>query len=606
MSAQFEFLNDSPPSFADPATGKLLLAPVLDALLADGVILPENHQILTTVRTDVSNEEKNILQVIADCGWDHQLISGTKVDMPALLNWLSRKIDMPLKDIDPLNIDVQSVTQLMSLAYAKRFQIIALEVTSSLVVVGTCEPFDTRWESELSNATKKTIARVLVGPEDIDRYLEEFYTVSKSVLGAKKDQLSHAPTAGVQNLEQMMELGRKGKLDVNDQHVVNIVDWLLQYAFEQRASDIHLEPGREDSIVRFRIDGVLHKVYEVPTPVMAAITSRIKIIGRMDVAEKRRPQDGRLKTRNEDGREVELRLSTMPTAFGEKLVMRVFDPDVLLKKPVELGFTEAEQQIWEGMMEAPHGIILVTGPTGSGKTTTLYTSLQQLATDDVNLCTVEDPIELVVPAFNQMQVQHNIDLDFATGVRTLLRQDPDIIMIGEIRDIETAQMAIQAALTGHLVIRTLHTNDAPSAVTRLLELGVPYYLLRNTVVGIIAQRLVRTLCPDCKVEKTIDEQEWVEMTKPVQIEKPAVVYEKNGCKVCRDTGYKGRVGLYEIMQMSHQTKKQILPEADIGKLRDQAVADGMEPLRISGARKIAAGTTSVEEIMRVAPPPMDY
>jgi len=558
MSAQFEFVNDSPPGYADPATGKLLLVPVLDALLADGVILPENHQILTAVRTDVSNDEKNILQVIADCGWDHQLIAGTKVDMQALLKWFSSKIDMPLKDIDPLKIDVQSVTQLMSLAYAKRFQIIALEVTSSLVVIGTCEPFDTRWENELSNATKKTIARVLVGPEDIDRYLEEFYTVSKSVLGAKKDQLSQAPSAGVQNLEQMMELGRKGKLDVNDQHVVNIVDWLLQYAFEQRASDIHLEPGREDSIVRFRIDGVLHKVYEVPTPVMAAITSRIKIIGRMDVAEKRRPQDGRLKTRNEDGREVELRLSTMPTAFGEKLVMRVFDPDVLLKKPVELGFTEAEQQIWEGMMEAPHGIILVTGPTGSGKTTTLYTSLQQLATDDVNLCTVEDPIELVVPAFNQMQVQHNIDLDFATGVRTLLRQDPDIIMIGEIRDIETAQMAIQAALTGHLVISTLHTNDAPSAVTRLLELGVPYYLLRNTVVGIIAQRLVRTLCPDCK------------------------------------------------MQMSHETKKQILPEADIGKLRDQAVADGMEPLRISGARKIAAGITSVEEILRVAPPPMDY
>lgn len=606
MSAQFEFVNDSPPGYADPATGKLLLVPVLDALLADGVILPENHQILTAVRTDVSNDEKNILQVIADCGWDHQLIAGTKVDMQALLKWFSSKIDMPLKDIDPLKIDVQSVTQLMSLAYAKRFQIIALEVTSSLVVIGTCEPFDTRWENELSNATKKTIARVLVGPEDIDRYLEEFYTVSKSVLGAKKDQLSQAPSAGVQNLEQMMELGRKGKLDVNDQHVVNIVDWLLQYAFEQRASDIHLEPGREDSIVRFRIDGVLHKVYEVPTPVMAAITSRIKIIGRMDVAEKRRPQDGRLKTRNEDGREVELRLSTMPTAFGEKLVMRVFDPDVLLKKPVELGFTEAEQQIWEGMMEAPHGIILVTGPTGSGKTTTLYTSLQQLATDDVNLCTVEDPIELVVPAFNQMQVQHNIDLDFATGVRTLLRQDPDIIMIGEIRDIETAQMAIQAALTGHLVISTLHTNDAPSAVTRLLELGVPYYLLRNTVVGIIAQRLVRTLCPDCKAEKTIDEQEWIEMTKPVQIEKPAVIYEKNGCKECRDTGYKGRVGLYEIMQMSHETKKQILPEADIGKLRDQAVADGMEPLRISGARKIAAGITSVEEILRVAPPPMDY
>ena len=326
----------------------------------------------------------------------------------------------------------------MSLAYAKRFQIIALEVSPTSVVIGTSEPFDESWENELSKVLQKDIVRVLVSPDDINRYLHEFYSVSKSVLGAKKDQQSsQAPAGGVQNLEQMMELGRSGKLDVDDQHVVNIVDWLLQYAFEQRASDIHLEPGREDSTVRFRIDGVLHQVYEVPATVMAAITSRIKILGRMDVAEKRRPQDGRLKTRNEDGREVELRLSTMPTAFGEKLVMRVFDPDVLVKKPVDLGFTADEQNIWESMLAQPNGIILVTGPTGSGKTTTLYTSLQELATPQVNLCTIEDPIELIVPAFNQMQVQSNIELDFATGVRTLLRQDPDIIMIGEIRDMET-------------------------------------------------------------------------------------------------------------------------------------------------------------------------
>ena len=518
------FIDDnSQQGYSDPMSGKLMLAPILDGLLTDGLILAENHQILTSVRTSMGAADKNALQVIADSGWDNQLQPGQKLTINVLMDWLSQKIDVPVKKIDPLNTDVQSVTAVMSLAYAKRFQIIALEVTPTVVVIGTSEPFDQSWELELGKVLQKNIVRVLVSADDINRYLHEFYTVSKSVLSAKKEQNAQVPASGVQNLEQMMELGRSGKLDANDQHVVNIVDWLLQYAFEQRASDIHLEPARENSAVRFRIDGVLHQVYEVPSTVMAAITSRIKILGRMDVAEKRRPQDGRLKTRNEDGREVELRLSTMPTAFGEKLVMRVFDPDVLLKKPVDLGFTAAEQGIWEDMLSKPHGIILVTGPTGSGKTTTLYTSLQELATPQVNLCTIEDPIELIVPAFNQMQVQSNIDLDFATGVRTLLRQDPDIIMIGEIRDVETAQMAIQAALTGHLVISTLHTNDAPAAITRLLELGIPYYLLRNSLIGVIAQRLVRTLCQHCSVTTPANQEDWNGLVHPCGLPAPETV-----------------------------------------------------------------------------------
>ena len=603
------FIDDNPSpgsGFADPLTGKLLLAPLLDGLLADGLISLENHQILTSVRSNAGEANKDALQVIADSGWDNQLQPGRKLTINVLMEWLSNKTGVPLRKIDPLNTDVQAVTSVMSVAYAKRFQIIALEVTPTSVVIGTSEPFDESWQHELSKVLQKDIVKVLLSAADIKRYLHEFYTVSKSVLGAKKDQNAQEPASGVQNLEQMMELGRSGKLDVDDQHVVNIVDWLLQYAFEQRASDIHLEPGRVDSLVRFRIDGVLHQVYEVPSTVMAAITSRIKILGRMDVAEKRRPQDGRLKTRNEEGREVELRLSTMPTAFGEKLVMRVFDPDVLVKKPVDLGFTSEEQQIWEDMLARPHGIILVTGPTGSGKTTTLYTSLQELATPQVNLCTVEDPIELIVPAFNQMQVQPNIDLDFATGVRTLLRQDPDIIMIGEIRDVETAQMAIQAALTGHLVISTLHTNDAPAAITRLLELGIPYYLLRNTLVGIIAQRLVRTLCPSCAKTTQVNADDWHAMVTPCAVPAPDLVHDKGGCEVCRDTGYKGRIGLYEIMQMTYGVKKMILPDCDIGLLREQAIKDGMEPLRVSGARKVAAGVTTMEEILRVAPPPMDY
>lgn len=603
MSGNALFIDDNSPQFADPVSGKLDIFPILAELRREGIISEENHNVLSSVRANVTSDEKNALQVIADCGWDHQLQPGKKITLDRMMEWLSAKIDMPVKKIDPLTTDVASITAVMSLAYARRFNIIALEVSPQSVIIGTAEPFFEGWESELAGVLRKTIVRVLVNPDDIKRYLHEFYNVSKSVLGAKNDQ-SNAEGSKVQNLEQLMELGRKGGLDVNDQHVVNIVDWLLQYAFEQRASDIHLEPGRDDSLVRFRIDGVLHKVYDVPTTVMAAITSRIKILGRMDVAEKRRPQDGRLKTRNEDGREVELRLSTMPTAFGEKMVMRVFDPDVLLKGSVDLGFTSKEQAAWEKILQAPNGIILVTGPTGSGKTTTLYTSLQRLATPEVNLCTVEDPIELVVPAFNQMQVQANIDLDFATGVRTLLRQDPDIIMIGEIRDYETAQMAIQAALTGHLVISTLHTNDAPAAITRLLELGVPYYLLRNTIVAVLAQRLVRTLCTECSAPVSVDQDQWNGLVEPLVLDAPAEIKVKVGCKVCRDTGYKGRVGIYELMEMTDALKTQITTEMDITEFRKQAIRDGMEPLRISGARKVAGGETTVAEVLRVAPPPM--
>ena len=364
-----------------------------------------------------------------------------------------------------------------------------------------------------------------------------------------------------------MELGRAGKLDANDQHVINIVDWLLQYAFDQRASDIHLEPRRDQGNIRFRIDGVLHEVYQVPAAVMTAVTSRIKILGRMDVAEKRRPQDGRIKTRNPDGKEIELRASSLPTAFGEKLVLRIFDPEVLVRDFSQLGFDPGESSQWQQLIREPHGIILVTGPTGSGKTTTLYSSLKQLATPQVNVCTIEDPIELVEPSFNQMQVQSNIELDFADGVRALLRQDPDIIMVGEIRDLETAEIAIQAALTGHLVLSTLHTNDAPAAVTRLLELGVPPYLLRATLLGVLAQRLVRRLCPHCKHPVELSAERWQELTAGWELPHPESIYEANGCLECRETGYLGRVGLYEIMPLDTGIKSQLLEGVDAQDLR---------------------------------------
>lgn len=589
--------------FADPSTGKLELDAILEGLLIDGLIEESNSTLLRSLaKSNSAKQAVNPLERIAAGGWTNVRNPKEKIDLDFLTRWLAKKTDIEWKRIDPLKIDVPAVTAVTSHAYASRFNVICIEVASDFVVFGTSEPFYDEWQHELQRVLQKEIRLVICNPADIRRYLTELYSVSKSVLGANKDQKYQS--SAVQNLEQLMELGRHGKLEANDSHVVSIVDWLLQYAYEQRASDIHLEPRREIGAVRFRIDGVMQQVYDMPAAVMAAITSRLKILGRLDVAEKRRPQDGRLKTRNSEGKEVELRISTMPTAFGEKMVMRIFDPEVLVKDQTQLGFDAREADIWNSMIRQPNGILLVTGPTGSGKTTTLYSSLQLLAKPEVNVCTIEDPIELVVPAFNQMQVQHNIDLDFAAGVRTLLRQDPDIIMVGEIRDLETAQMAVQAALTGHLVLSTLHTNDAASAVTRLLELGVPYYLIRSTLIGVVAQRLIRTFCPTCVGTHAMDAERWNSLMAPWKSPAPATMRKPEGCLECRQTGFLGRAGIYELLQMTPGVKNLITPTVHLEDLRKQAYKDGMRPLRVSGLAKVAQGKTSFEEILKVTPAPL--
>jgi len=557
---------------------------------------------LRTLAGSRENLKKHPLQLIAERNWKDESEPTQLLTLEYLTIWLAGRFGLDYFRIDPLKVDVKSVTDVMSYAYASRFGVLPVKVDSDTITVATCQPDITEWETELSNIHHKKFIRVVSNPDDIERYLLEFYSLSKSVLGASNE--NELSKNNIQNLEQLMEMGRAGKLDANDQHVVNIVDWLLQYAYDQRASDIHLEPRRETSIVRFRIDGVMHEVYQLPTTVLAAVTSRIKILGRMDVAEKRRPQDGRVKTRTADGLEVELRLSTMPTAFGEKLVMRIFDPEVLVKNFRELGLSASDEESWDAMIQQPNGIILVTGPTGSGKTTTLYSTLKQLARPEVNVCTIEDPIELVEPAFNQMQVQKNIEVDFASGVKTLLRQDPDIIMIGEIRDMETADMAIQAALTGHLVLSTLHTNDAPTAITRLMDIGVPPYLINSTLIGVMAQRLVRTLCPHCKEAIDIEDEQWNELVKPWKPTKPKKIYKAVGCLECRNTGYLGRMGLYEMFTYSPQLKKLMSDGAGVDVLRQQAIKEKMRVLRLSGAQKVGQGLTTVEEVLRVAPPPI--
>ena len=586
------------------AERRLTVPELLTALFEDAFIAQADHdRVIKDWRT--SGSDSHPLTVLADAKIKSLKPPYRALDIEKLTEWTAGRVELPYYHIDPLKIDMRAVTEVMSSDYASKRNILPVEARGRDVVIATCEPYLNAWQRELGDMLKYNIQVVLASPLDIGRYVGEFYNLSRSV---KRAERSDNGLPKVNDFEQLVELGKAGRtLDANDHHIVTLVDWLWQYAFDQRASDIHVEPRRDSATVRFRIDGVLHQVYQVPATVASAMTSRIKILGRMDVVEKRRPQDGRIKTRMPDGEEIELRLSTLPTAFGEKLVMRIFDPDVLVRDFSELGFSTDDYEKWQGLIANPGGIVLVTGPTGSGKTTTLYSTLKQLATPEVNVCTIEDPIEMIEPAFNQIQVQPQIDFGFAEGVRALMRQDPDIIMVGEIRDLETAEMAIQSALTGHLVLSTLHTNDAPTVVTRLLDLGVPAYLLNSTLLGVMAQRLVRTLCVHCKEKMPFDDplkiKIWHDTVSPWKGDPPIDVYKAVGCVECRNTGFMGRIGIYEILLMTPEIKRLIVADADLAAITAEAYKSGMKPLRLSGAMKVAQGITTLEEVLKVAPPP---
>ena len=584
-----------------PPSGKLDWLKLIAWLRDDGMIEPEEAD-KTIKRFGSTQSVQHPLVRLAAAGLQRKgpvAGGGKTLDIEALTAWLAARCGMPYLRIDPLKVDVGRVADVMSITYAERRLALPLQVVLTEVTVATCEPFDIAWVSEIEAHTRKSIKLVLVSPIELQKYTTEFYTLSRSVRAAAKK----GETAAVASFEQLVELGRSNRqLDANDQGVVQVVDWLWQYAFDQRASDIHLEPRRDLSAIRFRIDGVMHTVYQLPPGVMSAMTARIKLLGRMDVIEKRRPLDGRIKTRNPDGDEVEMRLSTLPTAFGEKLVMRIFDPDTTVKTLDGLGFGIHDAKRWETLVSRPNGIILVTGPTGSGKTSTLYSTLRRLATEEVNVCTIEDPIEMIQPAFNQTQLQPTIDFSFAEGVRALMRQDPDIIMVGEIRDLETAEMAIQAALTGHLVFSTLHTNDAASAITRLVDLGVPPYLIGATVIGVLAQRLVRTLCPACKQpDNDLTIEALANFAKPWRLTGQPTPYRPVGCLECRMSGFRGRSGLFELLTVTPAAIPCIQPVPDTARLRQQALQDGMRPLRLAGAMKVAEGQTTLEEVLSATP-----
>lgn len=577
---------------------RLHLGWLLKELVRDGLLTQTDANSIAAQQRGAEQAKLHPLDTIATRQCCHAETSEV-LSIERLCQWLASRAELEFVVLDPLKINVPAVTAEMSFAYAQRYGILCIKVNATELVVATAEPFDRSWIESLEQTSKKIVRPVIARPQEIEKYRLEFYSLAKSVFGAGSTNSG----AGMADFEQLLEVGGLKDPDAQDQHIVNIVDWLLQYAFEQRASDIHLEPRRDKGKVRFRIDGILHLVYELPDNVMTAMVSRLKILGRMDLAEKRRPQDGRIKTVAPNSNEVELRLSTMPTAFGEKLVMRIFDPEVLLRNFTQLGLVDQDYIHWRAMTLRSHGIVLVTGPTGSGKTTTLYSTLKSLAEETVNVSTIEDPIEMVVDEFNQSQIQPAIDFDFAAGIRTLMRQDPDIIMVGEIRDPETAEMAVQAALTGHLVLSTLHTNDAPTAISRLLDLGMPAHLLRATLNGIMAQRLLRTLCLSCRVEVAPDQQAWEELVQSHQLPMPSKIYQPGGCLDCRNTGYSGRQGVYEIMPLSKPLIKTIGATSDIQSLRDRAVKIGMVPLRLAGAEKVIRGITSIEEVMRVTPEP---
>ncbi|TLM68503.1 MAG: type II/IV secretion system protein [Deltaproteobacteria bacterium] len=518
--------------------------------------------------------------------------SGRILTEDAVTEVIARAVGIEFHKIDPLRLDLDLITAHISRAFALKNLMLPLAMAEGELIVAVADPFNTQGLDDLQRIRNLQVRPVLASRTDIVKALGEFFGFRASVQAAESEM---GKGTDLSNLEQYFHMKGPHEIESSDKHIVSAVEYLLRYAFDQRASDIHIEPKRQKSLVRLRVDGVLHNLHTIPKNLHPPIVSRIKLLARLDLAEKRRPQDGRIKTQHQ-GKEIELRVSTLPVAFGEKVVIRIFDPELLMQDLDRLGFYPREYQLYFSFIRKPNGIILVTGPTGSGKTTTLYSSLRMLASPEVNIVTVEDPIEMVMEEFNQVGVQTAIDVTFATVLRNILRQDPDIIMIGEIRDRETAEIAVQAALTGHLVLSTLHTNDAPSSVVRLLDLGVPAFLIASTVVGINAQRLVRSICPNCKRERRLTPHEIDYLQLP---EGDYPVWEGEGCTECRGTGYKGRTGIFEMMDFTDRVKGVLASGATLDTLVAAARADGLIPLRQVAIRKMLEGVTTFEEVVSV-------
>jgi general secretion pathway protein E len=534
--------------------------------------------IITALNLECSGADSRVL--------DEELIFQTLAD-----EW-----EIPFKKIDPLKLDLNLVTTTIPRSFAMKHLVLPIAIKDGHLTVATPNPFNVEVMEDIARASQLNVKVVVTSKSDIVKLINEFFGFKRSI--AEAEHQFAGPSVDLGNLEQYVRLKSADELPSTDQHVVNAVNYLFTYAFDQRASDVHIEPKRNVSLVRMRIDGVLHTVHQLPKNVHSAIVSRIKNLSRLDMAEKRRPQDGRIKT-DKGGVEVEIRVSTIPVAFGEKVVMRIMDPDVLFQDLETLGFTSTDLIRYNKFINMPHGIVLACGPTGSGKSTTLYSTLKDLYTPEINITTIEDPIEMVCEEFNQIAVQPAVGITFATILRNILRQDPDIIMIGEMRDLETAENAVQAALTGHLVLSTLHTNDAPSSITRLLDLGVPPFLIQSTLVGIMAQRLVRKICNHCMEPFDMETAELSTMGLNVEKNGRVTLYRGRGCQKCRGTGYYGRTGIFEVVPYSESLKKMTTASMDIETIRNQAKAEGMVSLRGNALKKLLTGKTTYQEVLRV-------
>jgi len=537
-----------------------------------------------------------IIDVVSSLELSRADDSAKILDEETIFQALAKFWKIPFKKIDPLKLDLNLVTTTIPHTFARKHLVLPIAKNEGYLTVATPDPFNVEVMQDIAQVTQQKIKPVFSTKTDIIKLINEFFGFKRSIVAAEHQFAM--PTVDLGNLEQYVRLRSSDELPSNDQHIVNAVDHLFSYAFDQRSSDVHIEPKREKSTVRLRIDGTLHTVYELPKNVHSAIVSRIKNLARLDMAEKRRPQDGRIKM-EKGGVEAEIRVSSVPVAFGEKLVMRIMDPDILFQQLETLGFTSMDLIRYQQFINMPHGIVLVCGPTGSGKSTTLYSTLRYLSSPDINITTVEDPIEMVHEEFNQIAVQPVIGITFASILRNILRQDPDIIMIGEMRDLDTAENAIQAALTGHLVLSTLHTNDAPSSVTRLLDLGVPSFLIQATVAGILAQRLVRRICPDCKEPFEMEAAELTAMGLDIGKEGPVELHRGKGCLKCRGTGYRGRTGAFEVLPITEAIRKHITAECDVEALRDMARKEGMVTLRENAIKKLLEGRTTYQEVLRV-------
>ena len=537
-----------------------------------------------------------IIDVIASLDLERADNPNKALDEEVLYQALAKEWGMPFKRIDPLQLDLDLVTDTIPRSFAMKHLVLPIAIEDGCMAVATPNPFNVEAMEDISRVSHMKVRPVVSTKGDIIRLMREFFGFKRSIAAAEHQFAG--PGVDLGNLEQYVSLKAADELPSDDQHIVNAVNHLLTYAFDQRASDVHIEPKRDESLVRMRIDGVLHTVYNLPKNVHSAILSRIKNLSRLDMAEKRRPQDGRIKT-DKGGSEAEIRVSTVPVAFGEKVVMRIMDPEVLFQDHERMGFAPTDLIRYYQFINMPHGIVLVCGPTGSGKTTTLYSTLRYLSTPEINITTIEDPIEMVHENFNQIAVQPVLGITFGSILRNILRQDPDIIMVGEMRDLETAQNAIQAALTGHLVLSTLHTNDAPSAITRLLDLGIPSFLIQSTVIGVVSQRLVRKICIHCKESFQVESEKLngrgLDLGRDGQIE----LYRGKGCFKCRGTGYLGRTGIFEVMPFTEPIKKITTSETNIEDLRSQAKKEGMVTLRENAIKKLLNGETTYQEVLRV-------